>query len=413
LNAKESAGSASVSTTLGLDSPGGSRRKSRFVWILIGVTIVAVGWVFLPGDRDESVQYETTEIQRGPLQVIVTATGTLQPTNQVEIGSEVSGEIEEIFVDFNDLVSRGQIIARMDTEQLEARLASTRAALAVAEASLIQAEATAEEAGARTNRSAELADNNLISQQSLETDVAAAKRAVAAVASAQAQVTSARASVQESETSLRKAEIRSPIDGMVLSRQIDPGQTLAAAFQTPVLFKLAANLVSMELRLDIDESDIGLVEEGQRAIFRVDAYPGKEFDAEIASVHFDPRTVNNIVTYEAVLSVSNPDLLLRPGMTATADAIIAENQNVVLIPNRALRFLPPDEADTAEIPDDGSSHVWIVRNGKLVSVAVDLGLSNDEFTELLGGDLPAGAEVVIDIQRERRTQGQGGGGPFG
>src|SRR5690606_22219346 len=176
--------------------------------------------------------------------------------------------------------------------------------------------------------------------------VAAARRAVASVESARAQVTAARAALQETETALGKAVIRAPISGIVISREIDPGQTVAAAFQTPVLFKLAEDLGRMRLHLDVDESDIGKVREGQRAKFRVDAYPGREFEAEIVAVRFNPRTVNNIVTYETVLSVANPELLLRPGMTATADILVAERPNAVLIPNRALRFLPPDLVDS-------------------------------------------------------------------
>jgi HlyD family secretion protein len=407
LNAERHAASSEVASTLGLDERGASRRRGKYVWLLIVALVAAGGWVLTRDRTEQPVQYVTREATRGPLRVIVTATGTLQPKNQVEVGSEVSGAIRDIYVDFNDSVTRGQVIARLDTEQLEARLASTRAALSVAEAALTQAQATADEAEARAKRSTDLASKNLTPQQTLETDVAAAKRAVAAVASAEAQVTSARASVQEAETALKKAVIRSPIDGVVLSREIDSGQTLAAAFQTPVLFKLATSLETMELRLDIDESDIGLVREGQRAVFRVDAYPGREFDARIASVHFDPRTVNNIVTYEAVLTVSNPELLLRPGMTATADAIVAERDDALLVPNRALRFLPPEQAGTMR-PDDGTNRVWIVRGGKLVSVPVDVGLASDEFTEIVGGDLEAGAEVVIDVEREQRARPQGG-----
>lgn len=405
-----------VAETLGLDGHG-PRRKHRYIWLILAGVVGVGAWFAMRGGESETVEYVSAPVVSGPLFVTVTATGTLQPTNQIDVGSEVSGEVEEIFVDYNDHVTRGQIIAQLNTEQLDARLASTQASLAVAEASLTQARATAEEAQARAARSRRLADTNIASQQTLETDVASAKRAVASVASAEAQVTVARATLLEAQTSLRKAVIRSPIDGMVLSREIDPGQTLASAFQTPLLFKLAANLEQMELHLDIDESDIGLVSEGQHAKFRVDAFPGREFGAKITSVRFDPRTVNNIVTYESILAVENAQLLLRPGMTATADIVVAEKESVLLVPNRALRFLPPGSDRAQARAENGRNIVWVQRNAELQPVAVEIGLSNDEVTEIVGGDLVAGSEVVIDIDRPERQQQeeqqQGRSGPFG
>jgi HlyD family secretion protein len=343
--------------------------------------------------------------------VIVTATGTLQPTNQVDVGSEVSGFIDRVFVDFNDTVRQGDVIAQLDTDTLEARVASARAALAVAEASQTQAEATAAEALAKAARSRELAARSIASQQSLETDEAAAQRAVAAVASAKAQVTAARAALQEAETSLGKAVIRAPIDGVIISREVRPGQTVAAAFQTPVLFKLAEDLRHMQLHLDLDESDVGQVKEGMAAEFRVDAYPGKPFAAKILSVRFNPREVNNVVTYETVLSVDNPDLLLRPGMTATADILIEEKADVLLVPNRALRFIPPELADSPQEQNGGGQpRVFVVREGAAVAVPVETGLTNGEVTEITGGDVAVGTDVVVDVQRTPRPQQ--GGGPF-
>jgi len=349
----------------------------------------------------ETPAYLTEPAHLGPLLVIVTATGTLQPTHQVDIGSEVSGVIDDVFVDFNDLVTQGQVIAQLNTETLEARAASSRASLAVARASLSQAEATVTEAVAKARRSRELVAQNIVSQQSLETDEAAELRAVAAVASAKAQVTAAAAALKEAETALRKAVIRAPIAGVIISREVDPGQTVAAAFQTPVLFRLAEDLRHMELHLDLDESDIGLVREGQVAQFRVDAYPGRGFEAQIVSVRFSPRTVNNVVTYETVLSVSNPDLLLRPGMTATADILIDEKQDVLLVPNRALRFLPPETGAQLE-QNEPQSRVWVLREGEATALAVTTGLTNGDLTEITGGDIAHGTGVIVDIERAPR-----------
>ena len=270
-------------------------RRRVWLWLIVLVAFAAAGAVGIQSRRAEAPVYVTDAVREAPLRVTVTATGTLQPTNQVDVGREISGIIDHVFVDFNDNVTQGQIIAQLDTQTLEARAASTRASLAVAEASLAQAQATVTEARAKAARSRELAARNIASQQTLETDEAAAQRAVAAVASATAQVTVSTATLRESETALRKAVIRAPIDGVIISREIRPGQTVAASFQTPVLFKLAGDLRHMELHLDLDESDVGQVREGQHAEFRVDAYPGRAFEARIVSVRFNPREVNNVV----------------------------------------------------------------------------------------------------------------------
>jgi HlyD family secretion protein len=405
--------SQQVVDTLGLE---GAERRGRRWWpVVAAIAIVglAAGAYALRQHRTTAPQFVTDSVRQGALLVTVTATGTLQPTNQVDVGSEVSGIIDRVLVDFNATVKAGQILAELDTQQLDARVASANAALAVAQASLMQAQATVTETAARAARSRDLASKNIASQQSLETDDAAAQRAVAAVASAKAQVTSAQASLKDAETARAKAAIRSPIDGMVIAREVDPGQTVAATFQTPVLFKVAEDLRRMELHLDIDESDIGQVHAGQHAEFRVDAYPGKSFEAEITSVRFNPRTVNNVVTYETVLSVANPDLLLRPGMTATADVLIAQKDNVLLVPNRALRFLPPEQA-AEHASTQGAPRVWVERGGGPSPVAVTTGLTNGDVTEIEPGPLGSGARVIVDVVRaERQRTDNGPRPPFG
>lgn len=405
--------SQEVVDTLGLD--GAERRRRRWWPVVAAIAIVALaaGAYTLRQHRTTAPLFVTDSVRQGPLLVTVTATGTLQPINQVDVGSEVSGIIDRVLVDFNATVKAGQVLAELDTQQLDARVASANAALAVAQASLVQAQATVTETAAKFARSRDLASKNIASQQSLETDDAAAQRAVAAVASAKAQVTSAQASLKDAETARSKAAIRSPIDGMVIAREIDPGQTVAATFQTPVLFKVAEDLRRMELHLDIDESDIGQVHAGQHAQFRVDAYPGKAFQAEITSVRFNPRTVNNVVTYETVLTVANPDLLLRPGMTATADILIAQKNDVLLVPNRALRFLPPEQA-AEHASAQGPPRVWVDREGVPSPVAVTTGLTNGDVTEIEPGPLAAGARVIVDVVRaERPRTDNGPRPPFG
>ena len=402
--------SQEVVDALGLEGAHAHRRPWWPVAAAVAIVALAAGAYALRQHSTTVPQFVTDSVRQGPLLVTVTATGTLQPTNQVDVGSEVSGIIDRVLVDFNATVKAGQVLAELDTQQLDARAASARAALEVAKASLVQAQATVTETAAKLARSRDLASKNIASQQSLETDDAAAQRAVAAVASAKAQVTSAQAALKDAETALSKAAIRSPIDGMVIAREIDPGQTVAATFQTPVLFKVAEDLRRMELHLDIDESDIGEVHAGQHAQFRVDAYPGKSFEAQITSVRFDPRTVNNVVTYETVLSVANPDLLLRPGMTATADVLIAQKDNVLLVPNRALRFLPPEQAAERNSAH-GAPRVWVERDGAPSPIAVTTGLSNGDVTEIEPGPLAPGARVIVDVVRAERQRTDSGPRP--
>ncbi|HET8699909.1 MAG TPA: efflux RND transporter periplasmic adaptor subunit [Gammaproteobacteria bacterium] len=398
-----STGKDEVVEALGLD--GRVRRgKRRWLWVAIPLVAVAAVIGVQHVRRPNAPTYVTEPAREGPLRVTVTATGTLQPVNQVDVGSEVSGIIAKVLVDFNDPVQKGQVIAQLDTQTLEARVASARASLAVAEAAQAQAEATVTETKAKLARSRELAARDIASQQTLESDQAAAQRAVAQVESAKAQVTAQRAALQESETALGKAMIRSPIDGVVISREVRTGQTVAASFQTPVLFKLADDLRHMELHLNVDESDVGQVRTGQKAEFRVDAYPGRTFAAKITSVRFAPKEVNNVVTYETVLSVANPELLLRPGMTATADILVDHKERALLVPNRALRFLPSEAAAASE----SGPRVWVVRDGAAVAIPVETGLTNGEVTEVTRGDVASGTELIVDIERAPRRQQQGG-----
>jgi HlyD family secretion protein len=407
-----SAAGIDVSSTLGIE-PGGPRSRRRWLrWLVVLAIVAGAVWLFVRAQESASPVYVTDSAQRGSLRVTVTATGTLQPTNQVDVGSEVSGLIAEVFVDYNARVKAGDPLARLDTDTLEARFASAQASLAVAEASLSQAQATVAEVEAQLNRTRELAERNLVSRQNLETDEAAALRARAAVESARAQVTASRASLREAQTSLSKAVIRAPIDGMVIAREVDPGQTVAASFQTPLLFRLAEDLGRMRLHLDLDESDVGQVREGQTAEFRVDAYPGRTFSAQIVSVRFNPRTVNNVVTYETVLSVDNPSLLLRPGMTATAEIIVEERPDALLVPNRALRFLPPfAEREGAARATEQGARVWLLRDGQAQAVPLVTGVTDGQFTEVLEGDINVDSVLIVDIERTPRQQG--GGGPFG
>jgi len=333
---------AEISRKLRLDA-GGSRRGRFLKWGALTVALVAVivVWRGLGHDEAERPRFRTAEVALGDLTVEVTATGTLEPVNQVEVGTEVSGTIRRVLVDFNDRVKQGEVLAELNTDQFQARVNQANAALELARAQVAQSEATLVETRNALKRARELGAKNLNSPQDRDTAQAAFDRAVADLARSKAQVVQAAASLDAEKVTLSKATIHSPIQGIVLSRNVEPGQTVAASFQTPVMFTLAENLAQMELHVGVDEADVGQVREGQDATFTVAAYPDRHFPARITEVHFASQTVAGVVTYETVLSVDNSDLLLRPGMTATADIVVQKLENVMLVPNAALRFSPP------------------------------------------------------------------------
>jgi HlyD family secretion protein len=388
-------------------------------WALAALVVLLLAGgalLLLPGEKS-AVRYETAEVQQGDLTVTVTATGTLEPVNQVDVGSELSGTIETVEVDFNDKVQRGQVLAHLDTDRLQAQVLESRASLQSNEAKVKEAQATVLETRLSFERCEKLAERQLCTAGDLDAARAAHTRAKAAEASARAQVAVARATLDGKETELAKAEIRSPIDGLVLLRQIEPGQTVAASLQAPILFTLAEDLSQMELHVAVDEADVGKITAGQDAVFTVDAWPERSFPARITQVRFAPRTIDGVVTYETLLAVDNSDLSLRPGMTATAVITVQQLQNVVLIPNAALRFTPPvTEAGQrrgggvfgmlfprppmdqrrSNVERNGGQQIWVLRDGTTAAITVKTGASDGKFTALQSGDIQPGQQVVVD-----------------
>ncbi len=399
-------------------------RTLRNLALLLVLALVA----FAVSNRLRSIgaayTYTTAAAERGDLTVLVTTTGALQPLNRVEVGTEVSGTIESVTVDFNEEVGAGQILAQLDTDQLEAQFRQSRAALALAEAKVIEAQATLTETEKRLRRTQDLVARRLSSDEDLDTSAAAFARAEAGLTVAEAQVDQAQAQLDADRRTLEKAVIRSPIDGIVLERRVEPGQTVAAALQTPVLFTLADDLQRMELRVDVDEADVGQVAAGQPAVFSVDAYPERSFPAQIKQVRFAPKEVNGVVTYETLLAVDNPDLLLRPGMTATAEITVEKFENVVLVPNATLRFRPPametkaarvgsggllemliprppaEERSAVRIVDPDEARVWVLRDGEPAPVAVETGATDGTMTHVVAGDLEPGTPLVVEAVRK-------------
>lgn len=388
-----------VLETLGMDHVGGRKRRWG-LWISVGVVAVLIlGTVIHRAGRPDGPRFRTEKVEQGKLVVTVTTTGTIEPVDTVQVGAEISGRIDEVRVDYNDQVKKGDVLAVINTDQLEARVHQSEAALESAKASVRQAEATAEETKVDYQRQADMAARKLVSQKDLDAAKAAAKRAEAALAVARSQVTVATANLAADRTNLDKAVIRAPISGIVISRNVEPGQTVAATFQTPVLFELAADLKRMELHVDIDEADIGQVKAGQHAMFTVDAYPDKQFPATIESLRNAAKTVDGVVTYEGILTVDNSEGLLRPGMTATAEITTAVRDNAITVPNAALRFTPPEAAKSMQgkTLKLKQGRVWMLADGKPKPLVVETGITDGVRTEILGGPVNPGMELLTDI----------------
>jgi HlyD family secretion protein len=361
--------------------------RRQWLWIGGGVVVALIALRLVFGGAPAAA-YVTQAMTRGDLAITVSATGTLAPRDQVDVGAEVSGKIDALYVDFNDHVKKGQKLAKIDTLAFEAALEQSRASLVQAQATLIQSAQT-------QRRTVALARSNAASRQELDTANADYARAVAGVRLAQATVNS-------NETTLAKATIYSPIDGVVLDRKVSAGQTVVAAMTTPVLFTLASDLSQMELDVDIDEADVGLLKTGAAAYFTVDAYPARRFAAKLISIHNAPQTVQGVVTYRGVLLVANKEGLLKPGMTATAQIEAADIHGALLVPNAALRFVPPDDvkakAPPQPVPQNGVNwgRVWVLENGRLSAHDVRLGASDGRLTQVLSGDLKEGDLAATD-----------------
>jgi len=394
-----------------------SRKWRRYAVFGVVLVLAAAGlWYWWASSAGEtSVTYSTAAVVRGDLTVTVSATGTVEPTNEVEISSELSGTVAEVLVDFNEKVVKGEVLVRLKTDKLAANVDLARATLKAREASVAQAEATVAETAASYRRAASLEGKGVSSTQTLETAKAAADRATAALAVASAELAVARANLSISESDLDKAEIRSPIDGVVLDRAIEPGQIVASSFSAPVLLTLAEDLAEMELQVDIDEADMAKVKTGDQAMFSVEAYRDRQFPAEIAEIRFSPETVEGVVTYKAILTVDNADLALRPGMTATAEITVEEVKDALLVPNAAFRYAPAVEEtgsrgsgllgllmprrpqdETASAPSaDGKGTVWVLRDGAPAAVSVEIGSSDGTRTAVTGSDLRENDAVIV------------------
>ncbi len=418
----------SVAKTLGVGESNARNHRLRrwLIWCALVFTAVIV-WMFLGGkSTDNGVQYVTQPVRRGDLVVTVSATGTLQPIKKVDVGIEVSGTIKTVEVDFNDKITNGQVLARLDTTKLEAQVLQSVASLNAAKAKVAQAQANVRLAKAQWERYSQvrkLSGGKMPSQTDLDTAEATLASYQADEANYTATVAQCQATLDVNRTDLSKAIVHSPIDGIVLSRNVEPGQTVAASMTTPLLFTLAEDLTKMELQVDVDEADVGQVNKGQNATFTVDAYPDRQFPAQVSLVHYAATTNANVVTYRTILNIDNSAFLLRPSMTATAVITVNKRDNVLLVPNSAFRFVPPqtqaaktkesggllsallprpprsDSFNAAEATNEKSKtqRVWTLRNGQLTVIPVTKGSSNGNLTEITDGALEPGMELVTEM----------------
>lgn len=393
------------------------------------------GFRYIGGSADQP-RFKLARVESGPLTAVVSATGTLNPVVSVQVGSQVSGQIKEILVDFNSPVKAGQLIARIDPEtfqlrvrQAEADLEATRAAYAVQRAELARARASLMDAQRDFERKKLLVEKNFISAAERDKAQTGYDVALASTQVAEAQASNSAAVVKQRESQLAQAKvdlertaIRSPVDGIVVKRSVDTGQTVAASLQAPELFILAKSLTDMQVETSIDEADVGRIRLGQKAGFTVDAFPGRSFDGAVMQVRKSAQVVSNVVTYMVIISAANPDLVLLPGMTANVRIVVAHKDKVLKVMNTALRFKPAggtdDKSAAAAMPQESSKNaalqsprggaasgrIWIAdASGKPKSIPVRLGLSDGTMTEIVSGDLAEGAEIIVGTAANAKT----------
>ncbi|MEO5806440.1 efflux RND transporter periplasmic adaptor subunit [Devosia sp.] len=393
-----------------------TRYRTFLIWSAACVALIAgvVVWWSWSSNRAAAISYQTTAAKTGDLTISVAAMGTMEPIRQVEVGSEIAGTIEAVSANYNDVVTSGQILAQISTDQLTDQTNRTRSLLDAAKATVIDKQAGLAQADRDLSRVAPLALHDLMSKQDLEAAQTAQLRAQAALASAAAQVEVAQADLASNLTQLGKAVIRSPIDGIILDRNLEIGQTVPVAQQS-VLFTIADDLRRIHLLVDVDEADIGSVKQGQQASFTVEAYPDRSFNAKVEQVRFAPIAVSGVVSYKSVLSVDNAELLLRPGMTASAEIVTKQISNALLIPNAALRYAPsqaaaktgggmfggattPKSLATTGAVDMASDHkqIWLLEGTVATPVTITIGMTDGTWTQVLAGDLAAADLVIID-----------------
>ena len=379
--------------------------KNKKLWIGIGavVLVALVIWLMSGGKKEQTVEFETAKVEKQDISTSITATGTIEPVTSVTVGTQVSGIVSKLYVDYNSVVKKGQVIAELDKTNLISELNR-------AKADLTSAQSTLNYETANFNRYQTLFDKGLVSANDYESARLSYEKARQTVASS-------RESVQKAQTNLGYATITSPIDGVVLSKSVEEGQTVAASFNTPELFTIAQDLTDMRVIADIDEADIGGVQQGQRVTFTVDAFPDDKFEGQVTQVRQQATTSSNVVTYEVVISAPNKDLKLKPGLTANVTIFTLEKNDVLAAPAKALRFMPNEAllSKGQQIEDvEAKTKVWTLEGNTFKAHAVETGTTNGMLTEIVSG-ISAGTEVLVDFTLsggEMEETGQQASNPF-
>lgn len=365
--------------------------KKYLIYGIALLIIVSVSYKLMNRDTG-SIVYKTQKIENGDIMESITASGTINPLSTVSVGSQASGRIAEIYVDYNSVVKKGQLLALIDQENAKATVQQREAALDIAKAQVAVEENNIKYYKKALNRISKLN----ASKYSTEKDLEAAERdydnSVAQLALEQAQVKQAQASLNSAQTELSYTEIKAPVDGIVISKSVEVGQTVAASFETPEIFSVAEDLTKMQIEASVVEADIAKVKEGQQVRFTVDSYADDYFYGTVTQVRNEAITTSNVVTYTVVIGIDNTDLKLKPGMTANVEIITAEEKNVMLVPNQALRFYIDDSDKAKRYKDRG---VWIIKNGRPERVTVKIGVSDDDNTQILESSLKIGDEVIV------------------
>ena len=381
------------------------KKVNKKVWYAIGVLVVIlIAWSMLRGGKkEEKVSFETIKVEKKNIHTSITATGTIEPVTSVTVGTQVSGIVSKLYVDYNSVVKKGQVIAELDRTNLISELNTAKANLASSESSMAYEKAN-------YNRYKTLYDKGLVSADEYESALLSYRKAME-------DVNTKRESVKKAQTNLGYATITSPIDGVVLSKSVEEGQTVAASFNTPELFSIAQDLTDMRVIADIDEADIGGVKEGQRVSFTVDAFPDDHFEGQVTQVRQQATTESNVVTYEVVISAPNKDLKLKPGLTANVTIFTMEKNDVMAVPSKALRFIPTEallEKGQTISDCEGDHKVWTLENNTFKAHKVEIGTSNGVMTEIISGS-PEGMEILTDFTISGGAapeQGQQAGNPF-
>jgi len=376
------------------------KNKKIIIGSAIVVLILAAGLFFYLTSGNNGPKFRTQAATQGDIRATVTATGTMNAVTTVLVGTQVSGTIKTLFVDFNSPVKKGQILAQIDPATFQAQVDQARANLLAAQANVQKAEASVVDTRRTLERNKTLFARNLIAKSDVDTAETNSLSAEAQLSASKAAVAQTRAALDFAETNFRYTKIISPVDGTVISRNVDVGQTVAASFQTPTLFNIAQDLTRMQIDTSVDEADIGKIKVDQPVEFSVDAYPDITFKGKVSEVRNAPITVQNVVTYDVVVKVDNPDLKLKPGLTANVSIILDEKKGVLRVPNSTLRFRPAEtskETTPQKGPaDQKGSAVWVLADKKPKRVGVKTGISDGNYTEILSGDLKEGDAVIVE-----------------